>query len=74
MLNGARQVGKTTLAKQVAEKNSYHSLDDPQKVLFAREDPREFIRQSPERMVIGTPIAKMFFPWTNAKSSVGMHT
>jgi predicted AAA+ superfamily ATPase len=64
MLNGARQVGKTTLAKQVAEKNSYHSLDDPQKVLFAREDPREFIRQNPGRMVIDEiQKAPELIPW-----------
>jgi len=45
LINGARQCGKTTLVKQIAEEKSinYITLDDPQKLQAAKSDPQNFI-------------------------------
>jgi len=45
IINGARQCGKTTLARQIAFENNipYVTLDDPQKLTLARTDPFNFI-------------------------------
>ena len=54
VLHGARQSGKTTLAKQVAaERGGTHTtLDDEQTRLAALEDPLTFLREQRHPMVI----------------------
>lgn len=45
---GARQVGKTTLVKDLlAEERAYFSLDDPAVTLAADENPMVFLNQAP---------------------------
>ena len=47
MLCGARQVGKTTLLKRIAEENkkiSYVTLDYPRIRQLAKEDPELFLQ------------------------------
>ncbi len=45
MLNGPRQSGKTTLVKKIADelRIKYLSLDDPDKLNLATEDPKNFL-------------------------------
>ena len=45
MISGARQVGKTTLVKNVLANQgySYYTLDDRSTLLFAQRDPQGFI-------------------------------
>lgn len=45
MLNGPRQCGKTTLAKQFAQGMAYLTLDDPAVLDAARHDPVGLLRQ-----------------------------
>ena len=54
VLHGARQSGKTTLAKQVAAERdgTYTTLDDEQTRLAALEDPLTFLRDQSHPMVI----------------------
>ncbi len=54
VLHGARQSGKTTLAKQVAAERggTYTTLDDEQTRLAALEDPLTFLREQPHPLVI----------------------
>ena len=49
---GPRQSGKTTLAKAVFEAKPYASLEDPDLLRFAQEDPRRFLGQYPGGAVI----------------------
>ena len=46
LLAGPRQAGKTTLVKQIAEKQGlrYLTMDDELALLSAKEDPTGFIR------------------------------
>ena len=44
---GPRQSGKTTLAKAVFTAKPYASLEDPDLLRFAQEDPRRFLGQFP---------------------------
>lgn len=46
LLNGARQVGKSTLAQQVAHQRGgqYLTLDDPVIAELARTDPQALVR------------------------------
>ncbi len=45
LLNGARQCGKTTLAKQLMAKNAiYRTLDDPAVCMLAETDPKGFVQ------------------------------
>ncbi len=46
LLNGPRQAGKTTLVKRLSSKQgmSYLTLDDPEKLDFARQDPKNFLQ------------------------------
>jgi predicted AAA+ superfamily ATPase len=46
LLNGARQSGKSTLARQVAHRHGavWHSFDDPQTLSAAQFDPMDFVR------------------------------
>ena len=45
MLSGARQSGKTTLVKDIAKEHNikYITLDDPQKLTLAKNDPKNFL-------------------------------
>lgn len=45
LINGPRQSGKTTLARQCGEGMPYLSLDDATRLSAARADPQGFIRQ-----------------------------
>jgi uncharacterized protein len=49
-LNGMRQCGKSTLVQNLsaANKINYITFDDPVQLLFARNDPKGFLRQMPE--------------------------
>lgn len=49
---GPRQSGKTTLARQVFAAKPYASLEDPDLLRFAQEDPRRFLGQHPGGAVI----------------------
>ncbi|MDE0445660.1 MAG: hypothetical protein OXH96_03230 [Spirochaetaceae bacterium] len=44
---GPRQSGKTTLAREVFAAKPYASLEDPDLLGFAQEDPRRFLGQYP---------------------------
>ena len=49
---GPRQSGKTTLAKAVFAAKPYASLEDPDLLRFAQEDPRRFLGQYPDGALI----------------------
>lgn len=54
-LQGARQVGKTTLARQLAAQglfDAYYTLDDPGILASAQRDPVQFILDLPARAVL----------------------
>lgn len=51
-ITGPRQSGKTTLAKAIFSHKPYASLEDPDKRLFAQEDPRSFLEQFPDGGII----------------------
>ncbi|MDE0309006.1 MAG: ATP-binding protein [Acidiferrobacterales bacterium] len=50
-LLGPRQAGKTTLARTLLKDYAYVSLETPDILQFAREDPRGFLSYHPERVV-----------------------
>lgn len=53
MVTGARQVGKTTLLKQIAEKGrAFVSLDDPGTRLFAQNQPQLFLQEHKPPIII----------------------
>ena len=55
LVTGARQVGKTTLLKRIAEENSgihYVTLDYPRIRQTAKEDPELFLQQYPAPLII----------------------
>jgi predicted AAA+ superfamily ATPase len=54
LLNGAREVGKSTLAKQLAQERGgrYLTLDDPAVAELARNDPAALLRGTSELIVI----------------------
>lgn len=54
VLHGARQSGKTTLARRVAARRggTYASLDDPQILAAALSDPHTFLRAQPHPLVV----------------------
>ena len=54
VLHGARQCGKTTLAKMVAasRNGTYASLDDPQILEAALSDPTTFLHHQPHPLVV----------------------
>lgn len=55
VLNGPRQAGKSTLAKEIAAevpRARYLSFDDPEVVVAAVADPRSFVRQAPGLLVV----------------------
>ena len=49
---GPRQSGKTTLVKKVFPEKPYVLLEDPETRAFANEDPRAFLAQFPEGVII----------------------
>lgn len=51
-ITGPRQSGKTTLARKIFADRPYVSLEDPDKRIFAQEDPRSFLEQFPDGAVI----------------------
>lgn len=51
-ITGPRQSGKTTLARFVFKYKSYVSLEDPDQMEFANEDPRGFLDQYPDGAVL----------------------
>ena len=52
MLTGPRQSGKTTLCRAVLPHKTYVSLEDPDNREFALSDPRGFLAQYPEGLII----------------------
>ena len=54
LIQGARQCGKTTLAKMVGESDgyAYRSFDDEATRSFAEADPVGFVRDLPERTIL----------------------
>jgi len=53
LISGARQTGKTTLSKQISNKNCiYRSLDDTSLLRGALEDPKGFIKNNSQTMII----------------------
>ncbi|MFT3888463.1 MAG: ATP-binding protein [Arachnia sp.] len=53
VLQGARQVGKSTLARHVAGPSAMQvTLDDRLARTFAQEDPEQFLRQNPDGLLV----------------------
>lgn len=52
LIVGARQVGKSTLAVQIAEGRAHLTLDDLSTLDAARRDPVGFVRTLPDRVLI----------------------
>jgi predicted AAA+ superfamily ATPase len=55
LINGARQTGKTTLAKEIYASHgngNYFTLDDPTTLVAAKSDPMGFIQNLPERVIL----------------------
>jgi predicted AAA+ superfamily ATPase len=53
VISGARQTGKTTLTRQIADKETvFRTLDDDAMLTFAVQDPREFVKNQRGTMVI----------------------
>jgi len=51
-ITGPRQSGKTTLAKLAFPKKKYFSLEDPDILLLVRSDPRGFLDQWPDGLIL----------------------
>jgi predicted AAA+ superfamily ATPase len=51
-ITGPRQSGKTTLAKLAFPKKQYFSIEDPDTLLLARSDPRGFLDQWPDGLIL----------------------
>jgi predicted AAA+ superfamily ATPase len=51
-LTGPRQSGKTTLVKMTFPNYDYISLEEPDHRAFALEDPRGFLSQFPEKVIL----------------------
>ena len=51
-LTGPRQSGKTTLAQTVFPDKPYVSLEDPDIRQFAQSDPRGFLAQFPDGVIL----------------------
>lgn len=52
LITGSRQVGKTTLLEHEYPDLPFVSLDDPQQLLLAREDPKLFFQSNPPPLVL----------------------
>ena len=55
LLVGARQTGKSTLARTLVPKNRYMTLDDATTLASAKADPTAFVEQFDTLVVIDTP-------------------
>ena len=51
-ITGPRQSGKTTLVKSINENYNYFSLETPDTRLFAKSDPRGFLRSAGEKFIL----------------------
>jgi len=51
-ITGPRQSGKTTLARAVFKHKPYVSLEEPDRMEFANEDPRGFLAQYPDGAIL----------------------
>ncbi|MDO9435639.1 ATP-binding protein [Hydrogenophaga sp.] len=51
-LTGPRQSGKTTLAREVFADKPYVTLENPEELSFADQDPRRFLARFPEGAVL----------------------
>ena len=51
-LTGPRQSGKTTLARKLFPEHEYISLEDPDQLLRAQDDPKSFLRHGQKRMIL----------------------
>ena len=51
-LLGPRQSGKTTLVKQCFPKYTYVNLEEPDTRLFAKEDPRGFLKDYSGNLIL----------------------
>jgi len=51
-ITGPRQSGKTTLCRSIFPAKAYVTLEDPETLAFAREDPRGFLQQFPEGAIL----------------------
>jgi predicted AAA+ superfamily ATPase len=49
---GPRQSGKTTLVKEMFDSKPYVSLENPDTMRYAREDPREFLGSFPKGAIL----------------------
>jgi predicted AAA+ superfamily ATPase len=65
LVNGPRQVGKTTLLKHIAEKGrKYVTLDNPSDLLLAKTDPRGFLdTYNPSVIIDEIQYAPELFPY-----------
>jgi len=65
LINGPRQIGKTTLLKNVAKKGrKYVSLDNPQDLLKAKTDPKGFLdTYAPPCIIDEIQYAPELFPY-----------
>lgn len=51
-ITGPRQSGKTTLARATFADHAYASLEDPDQRSYANEDPRRFLAQFPDGVIL----------------------
>ena len=53
VVQGARQVGKSTLMRQALPPDDtvFVTLDNPETLLFAKNDPRGFVEQAPQKIL-----------------------
>jgi predicted AAA+ superfamily ATPase len=52
-ISGARQTGKTALARQIINKNDiFHTLDDRSTLSLVKQDPRELVKNCQETIII----------------------
>jgi predicted AAA+ superfamily ATPase len=51
-LTGPRQSGKTTLCREVFSGHAYVSLERPDHLAFARDDPRGFLATFPDGVIL----------------------
>ena len=52
LIHGARQTGKTTLAKMACPDRTYFTLDDASLLSAAKTDPIGFVRELPEEVIL----------------------
>ena len=64
LVTGARQVGKTTLLREMTRQISYITLDDPVQLAVARDSGRTFLNQNPPPVFIDEiQYAPTLFPY-----------